>query len=292
MHSWPIDISFENGSHVKLRAFDEDLTLRRIHPTTLTYTFGERTTRRQGEPESTRLVAIAPNADIVRFAPTLGERALLVFPKTKFLCPAGLELRTVFQIPVHLHIGVGTSSDIRLVEDLAPPTITRALYGPVDSGTICTSVRTRTAADIASYLAHEPDENEAKIPEFHFGNEPDQAPHNEETPTQTVRTSKVNKLFAYASVKITNVTNEPLEVSKIMIPNNALSLYQTDKYLLCNEIQMRLLSRLEAEITPGDCPDPSAKAVDQGQGRFAIVDRRPHIFAYAYRSKTGLDYGF
>src|SRR5690606_4724085 len=108
------------------------------------------------------LVAIAQNADIVRFAPTLGERALLVFPKTKFLCPAGLELRTVFQIPVHLHIGVGTPSDIRLVEDLAPPTITRALYGPVDSGTICTSVRTRTAADIASYLAHEPDENEAK----------------------------------------------------------------------------------------------------------------------------------
>ncbi len=291
MHSWPIDISFANGTHVKLRAFDERLTLKRIHPTTLTYTVGDPGAKRHGESESTRLVAIAPSANIVRFVPTLGERALLIFPKTKFLCPAGLEFRTVFQIPVHLHIGVGTATDIRLVEDLAPPSITRALYGPVDSGTICTSVRARTATDIASYLSYKPDEGEPfiPVPEFHFGNmESDDASQSMTASDST----KVKQLVAYASVKITNVTNEPLEVSKIMIPYNALSLFQTDKYLLCNEIQMRLLSRHEAEITSGDCPDPTAKPIDQGHGRFAIVDRRPHIFAYAYRSKTGLDYGF
>lgn len=291
MHPWPIDIPFASGTSLKLQAFGEDLLFERINASRLTYTFGK--------PESKRLVAVADKATIIRFLPTLGERALLFFPETKFLCPAGLELRTIFPLPVHLHIGVGTPTDVRLIEDLAPPTTTRALYGPVDSGIICTSVRARTAPSITDYLNSHTDEG-TKVPEFHFGSklpndDPSVAEPSDATNAGTTNASnkiRFNQLIAYATITIINTTNEPLEVSKIMIPYNALSLYQTNSYLLCNEIQMRLLSRLEAEITPGDCPDPKAKPVDQGQGRFAVVDRRPHIFAYAYRSKTGLDYGF
>ncbi|MBA2661126.1 MAG: hypothetical protein H0U74_02430 [Bradymonadaceae bacterium] len=287
MHRWPVNIPIKEDGGIALEVFGQELSLSRVHPTTLSYSLGE--------GAATRLVAVSENANIVRFVPTLGERALLIFPRSKLLCPAGLSIRVVFALPVHLHLGVGTEADMRLVDDIAPPTITRSLYGPVDAGLICTSVRAIAAMSINQLRDEASDEcapelrfgEDIELADIEIGDDPQMSDAGDELP-QSIR----NELVAYMFLRVHNTTELPLEVSKVMVPINTLSLYQTRDYLLSNEIHLRLLSRQEAEISSGTCPDVDGVPIDLGQGRFAVPDRRPHLFAYAYRSKTGLDYGF
>lgn len=301
MHRWPVHIPLPDDSQIQVAIHGKDLRLTRLQPTSLEYCVGD--------DEGRRLVAIGENADLACFVPSLGERSMLAFPRPKLLCPAGLEIRVVMPLPVQVRVGVGTSEDIRYIEDIAPQHVTRALYGPVDSGLVCTSVRAPSATSIATLREamvpiDGPDaDNErgrrAFVPPgvFHYGTA---IPHDEPAGDDPQLTDPApvepdpihNELVAFLWVRIHNATEGPLEVSKILVPVTNLHLYQSQHHLLTNEMRMRLISKQEAELTIGSCPDPDAVSVESAHGRYAMPDRRPQIFNYTYRNKTGLEYGF
>jgi hypothetical protein len=265
MHHWPVDIALSADADLSLGLQGQPLYIRRLKPTTLSLS--------REEPSSRRLVAVSESADTLRFVPCLGQRPLLIFPRPRLLCPASLRLSVVLEFPLQVTIYAGRGERLDLIETLVPASISRGLYGPVDAGIVCASIKARCAPTIED-LEQEQDGQ-------------GRWPSNSLIDDQSRRHS----LLAYGRLEITNGTDGPLEVSKIMIPTQQLFLYQSELRLLTNTIKMKLVSKQEAELVMGGAPEPQVVPIGTGHPP-ANHDRKALIFSHAYRLKTGLEYGF
>ena len=278
MDIWPWDIELGAQTSVAIEAFGKALTVERLNPSTLRYQYGD-------DPGEARLIGVSETTDLLRFVPTLGPIPLLIFPNTHLLCPAGSTARCYLRLPLHLQVGVGEAKSVKRIADLTPPTVSRALYGPVDAGTLCTSIHANNAPEI-NHL----EESFGESAHAQLATRPIEVPA---APADTEDVVFERELFAYTLLRARNTTEEPLEVSKIMVPAATVGLFHNGSHILTNEVVMRLRSEQEAELDFRNCPDSSASAICDLQGRRSeTAPQRTHFFSHTYRSKTGLEFGF
>lgn len=275
MELWPWDIELERDTSVTLDIFGKLFRLERINPTTLRYQFGD-------DPDAARLIGVSETATTLRFVPTFGPLPLLVFPQTQLLCPSASSVRCVVRLPLHLQVGVGDKAGFKKFDELAPPSISRALYGPVDSGMLCTSIHAPNGGSIEEVDRTSPAQPDLPAPIAR--------PHSDEAETSSEDT---RDLVAYTYLRVRNNTDEPLLVSKIMVPASVISMYQAGRRTHTNEVSMRLLSAQEAELDFLKCPVPKTQPLPDLSGtRTDTVPKKSHFFSHTYRSKTGLEFGF
>ncbi len=275
MTIWPWDIDLAGQARVTVDVCGRMLSVERLGKHTLRYQLGD-------DPANARLVGVSETDDLLRFVPTLGPMPLLVFPETPLLGPAGSTVRCVMRLPLHLQVGVGTQQSMKRVDELVPPGVSKALYGPVDAGTICTSIR---APNSTSVEAIEELDALPRTP----GSQTTCHAVEDSRPASATR----RELVAYTHLRARNKTDEPLTISKVMIPAQDVSLYQAGGHTHTNEVSMRLSSAQEAEIDFLKCPVSDATGlVDLNGARTDVDPKKRHFFTYAYRSKTGLEYGF
>jgi hypothetical protein len=271
MELWPWDIELERDTSVTLDVFGKPLRVERINPTTLRYGFGD-------DPQGAKLVGVSETAHKLRFVPTFGPLPLLIFPQTQLLCPSASSVRCVLRLPLHLQVGVGDKAGFKKLDELAPPSLSRALYGPVDSGMLCTSIHAPNASSIEEINRTSPIEHHQARPH---------ADEAEVSPEDT------RELVAYTYLRVRNKTEEPLQVTKVMVPAGGISLYGSGRYVHTNEVSMRLMSAQEAELDFLKCPVPNTVPLaDLGGTRTDIAPKKRHFFSHDYRSKTGLEFGF
>lgn len=275
MEIWPWEIELERDTSVTLDIFGEPLHIERLNPTTLRYQFGE-------ESDTARLIGVSETANTLRFVPTFGPLPLLIFPQTQLLCPSASTVRCVLRLPLHLQVGVGDKAGFKRIDELAPPSISRALYGPVDSGVLCTSIHAPNGGSI--------EEIDRMTPAEPGDRAPIARPYSDET---EVSSEDTRDLVAYTYLRVRNRTEEPLLVSKVMVPASVISLYQAGRRTHTNEVSMWLLSAQEAELDFLKCPVPDTQPlVDLSGTRTDTGPKRSHFFSHNYRSKTGLEFGF
>ncbi|MFU8805326.1 MAG: hypothetical protein ACNA8W_16055 [Bradymonadaceae bacterium] len=270
MQKWPVNIRLEANADLTIGLFGKPLYIRRLQGSTLSCSLDV--------PTSERLVGIHESADTLQFVPELGERALLIFPRPTLLCPALLKLTVYIELPLFLQMSVGKGAHFDLIDGYTPPTVAKGIYGPVDAGIVCTSMKGRCAPSIETLTQRRLEEEDGHRSELSY--EIDDGETRRET------------LVAYCRLEVVNTTDAPLEITKIMLPANQLSLYQNGDQLLTNHVRMRLLSKQEAELSMLGAPDPPAKILQSGTRSPSTLDKGVQIFSFAYRSKTGLDYGF
>ncbi|RAL25268.1 hypothetical protein DL240_03385 [Lujinxingia litoralis] len=208
----------------------------------------------------------------------MGERALLVFPTPQLLCPAGLTMQVVLATPLSLRLdAIHPGGSAHLIEFPAPRT-SPGLYGPVDSGQICTSFRAPVSA---------PDEPDALHSHPICALELAVEPSEGDTLSQA-------RLWATLPLTVTNTTPEPREVSKIMLPTASLELYRhpTRDEIWTSTVHMRLLGPNEAEVAIEDGPAGGEAIAHSGRPAQTHEPRRAYTFLHAYRAKTGLEHGF
>ncbi len=272
---WPWDIELSRGATISTEIFGQMLRVERINATTLGYQFGD-------EAANARLIGVSETAQCLRFVPSLGPIPLLVFPEHQLLCPAKSTARCVLSLPLHLQVGIVEESGTKKIDEIPPPTISKALYGPVDAGTICTSVHAPNGASIEDV------QREAALRDWtHAPLARPVAPEMEASPEDE------RSLMAYTYLRTRNNTDEPLVVTKFMVPAGVVSLYQAGRLTHTNEVSMRLLSAQEAELDFMRCPVADCVPLHNLNGeRTDTTPKRRHIFSHAYRSKTGLEFGF
>lgn len=267
--SWPWDIALGSEAAVDLEVFGQPLSVQRLDPVTLQYRYGD-------APARSQLVGVSETTDTLRFVPSLGPIPLLVFPHTPLLCSGDTTAQVLLRLPLHLQVGVGRDSQIKRVDELVPESVSKALYGPVDAGVICTSIHAANGPSLAMVdrVAREVDLEQT--PDVVHG------PGEEEHP-----------LVAYTRLKVRNSTAEPLRVTKIMIPADTISLYQAGGRIYTSEVSMRLLSAQEAELEFLTCSaDGATPLPDLAGHRTDMSPKKKFMFSHDYRSKTGLEYGF
>lgn len=290
MQNWPVNISLKADADLTIGLFGKPLYIRRVQGSTLSCTLDL--------PTSERLIAVSESADTLQFVPSLGDRALLLFPQPRLLCPAGLKLSVFIELPLQLKMLCGKGTHFDLLDTFEAPTVSKGIYGPVDAGIVCTSVKARCAPGIGALKrSHEENENRSKKDLIYPGMTDELSEAHGDDPqidaprASTETTTRQIPSIAYARLEITNSTDGPLEVNKIMIPTHQLVLYQNQDHLLTNTIRMKLVSKLEAELVIASAHDPEALTMDTQQAAQSF-DKKALIFAHAYRSKTGLEYGF
>ena len=232
-------------------------TIDRPGPTHLHYTLSP-----PGAAEKPHLVGIRESATHLRIIPHLGQDSWLLFPTQQFVCPAQSELRVVLLAPLCLEVGVGSlEGGFKSLGVFLPARSSRALYGPVDSGTLCRAIHTevhRTMAEVPGEVAH--DSREIRGPQ------------------------------ALMNLSVRNNTTEVLEVSKVMIPPTILGLYAQEERVHTSLVSMQLLSAQSAEIH-AQFP-PKVNSLTDIQGRPLLGQSKITLFTHSYKTKTGLDFGF
>ena len=215
-------------------------------------------------------------------------------------------------IPLYLQLGVGDAERIHLLSEMGPPKHGRALYGPVDSGVLCRSVRgpVHLSLDEAlrqAQLAQE--ENEPPAEETRDDHEPgglldggvaerEGASQGEASEADAARCDPVVETVVprpccHLSIRVFNDTGEPQEVTKVMLPSSFLRLYEDDEgRLLTGSVLMHVSSDREASLEDGACPDPRARPLPDLQGQTPRPERLTLLFKHTYKNKTGLEYGF
>lgn len=209
---------------------------------------------------------------------------MLVFPRRTLLCPANSQLKTVIDLPLFTKVGVGTARDIREITEIKSPLTSRALYGPVVAGVLCTSIKSNVGVSIRDLRG---DDEPSTLAARSSGDDP-------EISAVRGRGHRLTEqdLTAYVNVTVSNQTEKPLEVAKIMIPTDLLALFDSDGVIRTGRVQMHLLSETEEELDFKGCPDTEANPITDLHGRERVSDGRKHIFDLTYRNKTGLEYGF
>ena len=275
MDLWPWDIELGRNASLAIDIFGKPLHVERVNPTTLRYRHGD-------DAGTTRLIGVSETADKLRFVPSLGPIPLLIFPNTQLLCPAASTVRCVLRLPLHLQIGIGDKAGVKKVDEIAPPSVSHALYGPVDSGVLCTSIHSLNGTSI-----DEVEREAAERPE-------DMLPIARPLDSHAQASSEARReMVAYTYLRARNKTEEPLMVTKVMIPAGVMSMYQADAHTHTNEVSMRLMSAQEAELDFLKCPAPSTTPLADLQGnRTDTSPTKRHFFSHSYRSKTGLEFGF
>ncbi len=198
-------------------------------------------------------VGLPAGATALRLGPSFGPLPFLLRPDPPLIVPTGLSVTHDFAIPLHAELGAVASKSLRLKE-FGPPDATRSLYGPVDFGWLCWTVRdidrTRARATFGTTL----------------------------------------NLWASVRLTIRNHASGNHEVSKIMMPHESMGLYGHDEELRVSNVQMTLLSDHAAELI---MTDPSgAKPISDVSGVALSPTRRTFALSHSYRNKTGLEYGF
>lgn len=271
---WPWDVDLANGASVAVELYGQELRISRVNATTLRYQMGD-------DADAARLIGVSETAEKVRFVPTLGPIPLLIFPRYQLLCPVSSTVRCVLRLPLHVQVGIVDKGGVKKLDEIAPPVVSKALYGPVDSGVICTSIHALNGPAIEDIEREVDSFAEAAHPVARRLDADGQA-HGEP-----------RSLVAYTYLRARNKTEEPLSVTKVMVPAGVASMYQAGSHIHTNEVSMRLLSAQEAELDFLKCPVPDIVALADLNGeRTDTSPKKRHFFAYAYRSKTGLEFGF
>ncbi|MGM0556066.1 MAG: hypothetical protein ACQEVA_06790 [Myxococcota bacterium] len=282
MSLWPLDFKYGVDRPLALEVYGEPLKLTPLDATTLEYSYG-------GDEDS-KLVGVSSETNIIRLTLSVGSIPLLIFPRRGLLCPADSKLKTVMRLPLFIQVGVGTANDVKEIAEIRPISTSRALYGPVDAGVLCTSIHSDVGVTIDELQGSADAESKATSPAIatlSAGDDPEMADD-----TQLAPSLSESSLAAFARLTISNETHEPREVAKIMVPHDLLTLYDSDGVILTSHLKMLLQSETEAELDFGPCPDAEASAIPDLQGRARINDGRKHLFDLTYRNKTGLEYGF
>lgn len=247
--TWPIDMPLEDGARLKGTAYGVPLELSR-HGLSLILRYDEKVWD----------VGIPEGSHHIRFGPSLGPLPFLLFPSPPLLIPSGCDLRRTFSVPLHLDIAVVAKQSNR-VRELTPHGFTKSLYGPVDMGTICWTVRPA----------------ESLNREFSMG-------------------ETAGSLAGSLHLTIENNADGPHGVEKIMIPVDMVGLYsggdvEQDRAMVqMSDVRMRLLGELTADLTME--PPRKAKQLPSVSGYPIRPSRRSFAFSHEYRNRTGLDYGF
>jgi hypothetical protein len=202
MSTWPLDLKYPPETPLVIDVYGQSITITPLDATTLEFN--------QGDASNSKIVGVSENASIVRFVPTLGPHPLLVFPRRTLLCPANSQLKTVIDLPLFTKVGVGTARDIREITEIKSPLTSRALYGPVDSGVLCTSIKSNVGVSIRDLRG---DDEPSTLAARSSGDDP-------EISAGRGRGHRLTEqdLTAYVNVTVSNQTDKPLEVAKIMIP--------------------------------------------------------------------------
>ena len=237
---WPINIELPPGTRVEGSAFGEHITLDR-HGDSIDLSIGKRSWA-AGLPANGRKVLMGP---------ALGERPFLLLPDPTLIVPAHSHLVVDFTIPMHLDIAV---DDVR-VRTVAPPALSRALYGPVDSGVICWSIRPLEPTFVELRIA-----------------------------------GVTQQLGAKLRVSCENKSDAPVDVSRVMVPFDMVGLYATKTELRLSDVTMAILGEAVAELTME--PPTGATILADVTGEPITPTRRIFAFSHTYRNRTGLDYGF
>jgi hypothetical protein len=275
MDLWPWDIELAADTTSTFDLGGKSLRVERVNPTTLRYRVGD-------DEKHTRLVGMTETASKLRFVPTLGPLPLLVFPNIQLLCPANSAVRCVLRLPLHIQVGIDDKTGFRRVDEIVPPSVSKALYGPVDSGVLCTSIHAPNAASVEDIEQETSRDAENRPPLL----------RSDALDVQNTEKAE-RQLVAYTHLRVRNKTEEPLLVSKVMIPAGVISLYQAGQLTHTNEVSMRLLSAQEAELEFLKCPvSETTPLPDLGGHRTDSTPKKPYFFSHTYRSKTGLEFGF
>ena len=269
--TWPLKLALDDEAYPEIEVFGKPLILK-LRP-------GPALELNRGTEESTRLAALPETYNNLVFLPSFGDRPLLVFPRPQLLCPADLTLEVNLAIPLFLRLCVETEDKEHLLLQWTPPSTSLGAYGPVDQATICTSCRCPVIPLAYALSGAEPAVLASLLQWTSPGVESRQLP-----------------LWAHLPLTIRNQTTEPLEVSKVMVPTSSLTLFQsTDPGkpgLFTNELTLKLMGTQEAELISENKPREKGdyKVV---AGRAPLpTERRPHLFLYNYKAKTGLEHGF
>lgn len=240
---WPLDREIEDGKRHQGALCGRPFALTRDGATVLLEYDDEQW-----------LVGIPEHTRFLRLGPSLGSSPFLIFPHPTLVVPAGQALVRTFRVPLHLDIAALGDHPVRLRE-LPPANITRSLYGPVDGGDVCWTVK-------------QFDESEAFL--------------DLDGPRATLAGS--------VEIRIENRTARPHDVSKIMIPVDMIGLYDRAGTLYLSDVAMTLTSDHEAELQM-EAP-ARAKAMSNVLGVPMRPARRSFALSHSYRNKTGLEYGF
>jgi len=267
---WPLQLDLGDETIPALDVYDKPLHLIRRGAKALHIDTGEEI--------SARHCALPSKCSALRFLPSFGERALLAFPTPQLLCPAGLTMQVMLAMPLGLRLEAIHPGGVVHLMDMPAPRTSPGLYGPVDSGQICTSFRAPVSA---------PDEDD------HFADHPICEFELRLAPSEH-REGSAHALWAKIPLRVTNTTPEPREVSKIMLPTASLGLYRHAEHdeLWTSQIEMRLLGPNEAEVLIEGGPEGAEPIAHSGRRATAHEPRRAYTFLHAYRAKTGLEHGF
>ena len=202
------------------------------------------------------LIGVQDSATTLRLIPTLGPLPLLVFVRPTLRCAPGRSLIVELDIPLYLTLGVGAhSTHFTPVHEVSPTGVRRAVYGPVDAGVICRSVYTHAATEL--------------------------------------HTRDADDFSARLRLSVQNAAQTTLEVTKIMLPIEHLSLFQhPTEGITAGAVRMKLLGPKDAELDFSPSPTKDTVPVLGLNGERNERSRAPLLFTYTYKNKTGLEYGF
>lgn len=294
--TWPIDVALRERGARRLNFLGRPLTLERVGVGSLRYSVGDK-------PGEQYVVGVSESADTLRFIPALGASPLLIFPQTRLICPADATLDVVLAVPVYLQLGIGQGSRFAQIDEIAPPKMTRALYGPVDSGRLCRSVRSVVYAELEDAIQAtgmqplpqvESTQRLAALPVgvARFVDEDEEGRAPKEERAKELELLLAGSLTSFLQLRIRNASDAHREVTKIMVPTEILNLYQREGSLLTSRLTMKLLSAQEAEISAEGSPASGAVQIAELDGKTVAQDRRTLLFLHSYKAKTGLEFGF
>lgn len=244
--NWPIDTAVKPGTEVSGEAFGVTLRMR-VNSPVAELQFGDSKWR----------VALPKGTDRIRFGPALGDSPWLLLPDPALIVPAEQTLKKNFMFPLHLDVAAVSGETATRIRTLSSPRQTRALYGPVDGGTLCWSVQ--EGADPAAF--------------------------------DVSVDGKTGACVGKLELRVTNRTSTPQEVSRVLIPVDMVGLYhEGDGAALLSDVSMLIASDAEASLKME--PPRNGSLLHDVEGGALAPTRRAFAFSPSYRNRTGLDYGF
>ncbi len=293
--TWPIEVALRERGARRLNFLGRPLILERLAPGSLRYSLGDK-------PNEQYVVGVSESADTLRFIPALGATPLLIFPQNKLMCPVDVALDVVLAVPVYLRLGIGKGDHFAQIDEIAPPRMTRALYGPVDAGRVCRSVRTAVYASLDDAeretglqplpMVESTQRMQALPPgSARFADEGEEG-RPPQSGDKGLDLLLAGSLTCFLQLRIRNASDAHREVTKVMVPTEILNLYQREGVLLTSRLTMKLLSAHEAEISAEGPPAEGAQQIAELDGKTVAQDRRTLLFLHSYRAKTGLEFGF